>query len=177
MVYSMKLSTGRGLDWGLSGWVFYTQKTNPSISAVYLGLRCCGHQSKQKHPDLPLSGHILQLFRENTKMFPSQPRGVISPVSPGSAFSLTYKVPIRHPGQMPISNGSFRCGGSAALLQDTLEGPSTPLYPQSWAQPCYGSLFLQVYPPLPLTKVQLQRIHPLSRRLVVIVCSAKPYHI
>ncbi|MED6253369.1 hypothetical protein ATANTOWER_027734, partial [Ataeniobius toweri] len=42
-----------------------------------------GQHTQQKHPDVPLPRHLLQLFRGEPKAFPGQPRDIVSPACPG----------------------------------------------------------------------------------------------
>ena len=43
-----------------------------------------GQLSEQGHPEFPLGGHFLQLFREDPKAFPGQPSDIVTPACPGS---------------------------------------------------------------------------------------------
>ncbi|MED6273802.1 hypothetical protein CHARACLAT_010143 [Characodon lateralis] len=42
-------------------------------------------QTQQRHPDVPLPRHLLQLLRVEPKAFPGQPRDTVPPACPGSS--------------------------------------------------------------------------------------------
>ncbi|XDV25051.1 hypothetical protein PO909_029048 [Leuciscus waleckii] len=76
---------------------------------------------KEEWQRIPKSRHFLQLFREDTEAFPSQPGDIIPPACPRS--SLGSGTPPREGVQEASgtdarapSAGSSRCGGAAALL-------------------------------------------------------------
>ena len=60
----------------------------PSIHLLSLYL------SEQGHPDFPLPRHLLQLFREDPKVFPGQLSDIVTPACPGSSLGSP-------PGGMP----------------------------------------------------------------------------
>lgn len=57
---------------------------HPSICFHISGPRLQAQQSQQGHPDLSLPRHFLQLFWEDSKVFPDQVSGIIIPAFPGS---------------------------------------------------------------------------------------------
>ena len=61
------------------------------LTLIWVG----GEQLKQGNPDTPLPGHIKQLLPGDAKMFPGQPRDIISPAFPQSAlwFSPRWACP------------------------------------------------------------------------------------
>ena len=58
---------------------------HPSIFFCSYGAWLQGQLSEQGHPDFPLPGHFLQLFREDPKAFPGQPNDIVTPACPGSS--------------------------------------------------------------------------------------------
>lgn len=61
----------------------------PSIIFCLFGWVKQQQQTKQRGPDLPLLIHLLQLSWEDTKMFPGQPRNIISTACTRSAPGLS----------------------------------------------------------------------------------------
>ena len=57
---------------------------HPSSSALS-GTGSREQLSEQGHSDFPLPGHFLQLFREDPKAFPGQPRDIVTPACPRSS--------------------------------------------------------------------------------------------
>ncbi|KAM8748088.1 uncharacterized protein AB9X84_015870 isoform 2-T4 [Acanthopagrus schlegelii] len=70
-----------------------------------------GQLPEQGHPDFPLPGHFLQLFREDPKAFPDQLGDIVTPACPGSSSGsppggtcqehLPREASRGHPKQMP----------------------------------------------------------------------------
>ncbi|MEQ2171454.1 hypothetical protein GOODEAATRI_010861 [Goodea atripinnis] len=75
-----------------------------------------GQQTQQRHPDVPLPRHLLQLFWGEPKAFPGQPRDIVPPACPGTppeeGVQKTSGIDAR-----ATSTGPSRCGGAAALLR------------------------------------------------------------
>ncbi|MED6250268.1 hypothetical protein ATANTOWER_028139 [Ataeniobius toweri] len=64
------------------------ERHNMQMSPWRTGSR--GRQTQQRHPDVPLPRHLLQLPREKPKAFPDQPGDIVPPaclgLSPGPPF-------------------------------------------------------------------------------------------
>ncbi|MEQ2255512.1 hypothetical protein ILYODFUR_014673, partial [Ilyodon furcidens] len=68
-------------------------------------------QTQQRHPDVPLPRHLLQLLRGEPKAFPGQPRDIVPPACPGPSPGpppggtclehLAREASMKHPNQMP----------------------------------------------------------------------------
>ena len=56
---------------------------HPSIFFRLSGAGSQGQLPEQGHPDFPLPGHFLQLFREDPKAFPGQLSDIVTPACPG----------------------------------------------------------------------------------------------
>ncbi|MED6243845.1 hypothetical protein ATANTOWER_028273 [Ataeniobius toweri] len=115
--------------------------TLSKLSADFKGLlaslfEVTGQQTQQRHPDVPLPRHLLQLLRVEPKALPGQPRDIVPPACPGPS-------PRPPPGGTPpeegvqvasdidpraTSTGSPRCGGAAALLRAPPGWPSSSPY-------------------------------------------------
>ncbi len=99
---------------------------HPSIFCSLSGSRLEWLQAKHGSPDMPLPSNIFELLLGDPEVIQSQMRYIISPVcsgsTPGSPTSCTcietsvWKVPRRHPDQMPEPPGSFPHKRAAALL-------------------------------------------------------------
>ncbi|MEQ2255090.1 hypothetical protein ILYODFUR_010178 [Ilyodon furcidens] len=105
---------------------------------AWIGSR--GQQTRQRHPDVPLPRHLLQLLRGGAQ-------GVPRPAERHSPSSVSLAVPWASPrwdmpGTPPeegiqeasgidgraTSTGSSRCGGAAALLRAPPRWPSSSPY-------------------------------------------------
>ena len=83
---------------------------HPSSSALSRA-RSHGQLPEQGHPDFPLPGHFLQLFRGDPKAFPGQLSNKVTPACPGSSSGsphggtcqehLLREASQGHPKQMP----------------------------------------------------------------------------
>ncbi|MED6241711.1 hypothetical protein ATANTOWER_024873 [Ataeniobius toweri] len=77
-----------------------------SSSSTLSGTGSRGQQTQERHPDVPLPRHLLQLLREEPKAFPGQPRDIVPPACPGPSPRMSL-LPVgrawntsrgRHPG-------------------------------------------------------------------------------
>ncbi|MEQ2283987.1 hypothetical protein AMECASPLE_017101 [Ameca splendens] len=98
-----------------------------SLSSTLSGTWSLGQQTQQRHPDIPLPRHLLQLLWGEPKVFPGQPRDRVppaclglSPEPPEEGIQEASDIDAR-----ATSTGSSRCGGAVALLRAPPGWPSS----------------------------------------------------
>ena len=88
----------------------------------------------RRRPDFPLPGHIIQLLREDPKVFPGQPSDIVTPACPGSSSGsppggACQEHPRgRHPGGI-----QYRCPPGWWSSSPKRQGSALP--------PCRGNSF------------------------------------
>lgn len=86
--WTVKVRTGKRTNYHNNKQMLSWNKMSNNIISYLTQIATAGSfelQSNQGHSDFPLSGHLLQLFWGDTKVFPSQPKCVISPARPETA--------------------------------------------------------------------------------------------